>query len=179
MAQPIIGGAIKDRVVKMVRVRACDLVPCPWNFRTHPPKQREAFQGILAEVGMAGAVLVRDLGDGKYGLIDGHLRREELGDHKVACLVLDVTEKEARKLLGAYDAIGDLAEVDEEKLAELLDGVSVKNKRLGILFEDMKAAMAPIMPPAAFKEFDENIELEHRCPKCGYGWSGKAGNKGA
>lgn len=26
--------------------------------------------------------------------------------------------------------------------------------------------------PASFKEYDETIETEHRCPKCGYEWSG-------
>ena len=27
--------------------------------------------------------------------------------------------------------------------------------------------------PEDFKEIDENIEIEHRCPACGYEWSGK------
>ena len=26
--------------------------------------------------------------------------------------------------------------------------------------------------PAEFKEYDENIDIEHTCPKCGYAWSG-------
>ncbi len=29
-------------------------------------------------------------------------------------------------------------------------------------------------PPEAFPEFGEDIETEHKCPKCGYAWSGKA-----
>ncbi|ACL61733.1 ParB/Srx family N-terminal domain-containing protein [Methylobacterium nodulans] len=28
-------------------------------------------------------------------------------------------------------------------------------------------------PPAAFGSFDEDVETEHKCPKCGYQWSGK------
>jgi hypothetical protein len=27
-------------------------------------------------------------------------------------------------------------------------------------------------PPEDFQEYDENIETEHSCPKCGYQWSG-------
>ena len=27
--------------------------------------------------------------------------------------------------------------------------------------------------PEDFKEIDEDIEIEHRCPACGYEWSGK------
>ena len=29
-------------------------------------------------------------------------------------------------------------------------------------------------PPEDFPEYDEDIETEHRCPKCGYDWSGSA-----
>lgn len=28
--------------------------------------------------------------------------------------------------------------------------------------------------PPVFKEFDEDLETEHRCPKCGYEWSGSS-----
>jgi len=29
-------------------------------------------------------------------------------------------------------------------------------------------------PPEDFPEYNEDIETEHRCPKCGYEWSGKS-----
>lgn len=35
------------------------------------------------------------------------------------------------------------------------------------------AAPAPV-PPAEFPSYDEDIETEHKCPKCGYEWSGKS-----
>lgn len=38
---------------------------------------------------------------------------------------------------------------------------------------DATAASTPV-PPAEFPSYDENIETEHRCPKCGYEWSGKS-----
>lgn len=28
-------------------------------------------------------------------------------------------------------------------------------------------------PPAEFKAYDEDLKVEHRCPSCGYEWSGK------
>jgi hypothetical protein len=30
-------------------------------------------------------------------------------------------------------------------------------------------------PPEDFKSYDDDIPTEHRCPKCGYEWSGKSG----
>ena len=41
---------IRDRIVEFRRVLARDLIPNPKNGRTHPKRQREALQGILAEV---------------------------------------------------------------------------------------------------------------------------------
>ncbi|MFD8226933.1 ParB N-terminal domain-containing protein [Streptomyces massasporeus] len=38
---------------------------------------------------------------------------------------------------------------------------------------DATAVPAPV-PPAEFPSYDEDIETEHRCPKCGYEWSGKS-----
>lgn len=31
-----------------------------------------------------------------------------------------------------------------------------------------------ILPPDDFSEYDDDIDIEHRCPKCGYEWSGKS-----
>lgn len=66
---------IRDRVVELRRVPASDLLPNPANWRRHPKAQREALQGVLEEVGFAGAVLARETSDGLM-LIDGHLRAE-------------------------------------------------------------------------------------------------------
>src|SRR3954464_1692400 len=102
---------IRDRVVEMVRVKASRLRPSPWNFRTHPDKQRAVLKAVLGEIGIAGVVLARKLEDGTYALIDGHLRREELGNRKIPVVVVDLDEEEAKKLLACYDPIGALAGV--------------------------------------------------------------------
>ena len=63
---------IRDRIVELRRVPADQLRPHPRNWRGHPPAQRQALQGILAEVGFADALLARQLLDGSLQLIDGH-----------------------------------------------------------------------------------------------------------
>ena len=52
---------INDRIIAFTRVRARDLKPNPRNWRTHPPRQREALRGLLAEIGYADALLVREM----------------------------------------------------------------------------------------------------------------------
>lgn len=37
----------------------------------------------------------------------------------------------------------------------------------------LTAAAAEAAPPEEFAEYDEGIETDYRCPKCGYQWSGK------
>ena|ERR1039458_9099193 len=60
---------IRDRIVEMRRVPACDLVPHPSNFRRHPEAQMKALKGVLGEIGFAGAILCRKLEDGRLQTI--------------------------------------------------------------------------------------------------------------
>src|SRR5579864_6744989 len=90
---------IRDRVVELRRVRARDLLPNPKNWRRHPKVQADALRGLLDEIGIADALLARELPDGRLQLIDGHLRAETMPDEEVPVLILDLNEAEADKLL--------------------------------------------------------------------------------
>src|SRR5262249_26503255 len=86
---------IRDRIKKLRRVPAKELLPNPKNWRSHPPAQQDALRGLLAELGYCDATIARLLPDGRLQLIDGHLRCETTPDMEVPVLVLDVTEGEA------------------------------------------------------------------------------------
>ena len=124
---------IRNRVKELRHVPASDLRPNPKNWRTHPTAQRDALRGILAEVGMADAVLARELPDGSLMLIDGHLRAETLGDGNVPVLVLDVNEAEADKLLATLDPVAAMAGKDAEQLAALLGQLKEQDDNLASL----------------------------------------------
>jgi hypothetical protein len=49
----------RDRVIGLERVPARELAPHAKNWRKHPANQRAALAGMLAEVGIAGAVIAR------------------------------------------------------------------------------------------------------------------------
>lgn len=114
---------IRDRIRELRRVAARDLVPNPKNWRRHPKAQVDALHGILAEIGYADALLVRELPDGRLVLIDGHLRAETTPDALVPVLVLDVNEEEADKILLTLDPLAAMAESDAERLKALLTTV--------------------------------------------------------
>ncbi len=128
---------IRDRIVGLERVKGTDLIPNPRNWRTHGKQQRAALEGILREVGIAGAVLARRLPDGRLQLVDGHLRRESLPETELPVLVLDVTEEEADKLLAVFDPLSAMAGSNSKQLAELLAGISTSDDALRRLLEGL------------------------------------------
>jgi DNA modification methylase len=130
----------RNRVVELIRVPAAVLVPHPLNYRVHGKAQTAALKGILAEVGIADALLVRRLDDGRFQIIDGHLRSDVLKDAEVPCLLLDLNDLEAKKLLTVLDPIGAMAGADADNLDALLKEVSFSdetlNKLIGGLAKD-------------------------------------------
>jgi DNA modification methylase len=114
---------IRDRIRELIRVRASDLLRNRKNWRRHPRAQADALRGLLREIGYADAILARQLQNGSYEIIDGHLRAESTPDAMVPVLVLDVTEDEADKLLLTLDPLAAMAESDTERIAELLQTV--------------------------------------------------------
>jgi ParB-like chromosome segregation protein Spo0J len=130
---------IRDRIRELRRVKAAELRPNPRNWRTHPQNQREALQGVLAEIGYADALLARELADGSLELLDGHLRAETTPDMEVPVLVVDLNDAEAAKLLALLDPLAGLADTDSDALAALLAEVETENEAVQRLLDDLLA----------------------------------------
>ena len=128
---------IRDRIVELVRVPASELVPNPKNWRTHPTAQADALKGVLAEVGIADAVIARRLEDGQLMLLDGHLRTETLGDQLVPVLVLDVDEVEGDKILATLDPLAALAGSNRVKLDEILREIDTSSEAVSEMLADL------------------------------------------
>jgi ParB-like chromosome segregation protein Spo0J len=128
---------IRDRIKRLDRVPASELLPNPKNWRTHPQAQQDALRGILAEVGWCDALLVRETPEGLQ-IVDGHLRAEINPTEEVPVLVLDLDDAESNKVLGTFDPITDMAEADPAKLDALLREVETGSTAL----QEMLAALA-------------------------------------
>lgn len=148
------GKAFRDRVKAFRRVRASELRPSPRNWRLHPEEQRAVFNGILKEIGFAGAVLARECEDGSLELIDGHLRQESVGDAEVPVLVTDLSEEEADKLLAVFDPISAMAQTDDRKLKTLLGSLEYEDESL----KEMAAALAGEDGPDASALDDNELD---------------------
>ena len=146
---------IRDRVKELRRVPASELLEHPRNWRRHPEAQSAAMRGILAEIGFADAVIARETPEGLM-LIDGHLRRDVMGDQEVPVLVVDVTEEEADKMLLTLDPLAAMAEQDDELLGQLLASAQFDD----VAIQAMLAALSPPFPPGEPKEDDPGPQMD-------------------
>lgn len=130
----------RNRVKELRMVPANQLHPNPKNWRQHGDVQRSGLDAVLAEIGFAGAVLVREDEEGELHLTDGHLRTEQAGDQEIPVLVTDLTEEEAEQLLAVYDPIAGMAETDSAALTGLLEGVGhlAVSEGMTALLEDVR-----------------------------------------
>jgi hypothetical protein len=149
---------IRDRIKELRRVPARELRPNPRNWRTHPDSQRDALRGVLAEIGYADALLVRELEDNALELVDGHLRAETTPDAMVPVLVLDVTQEEADKILLTLDPLASLAGVDQDRLADLLTTTKFTSPYLEQMLDELAREAAAA--ESAFDAAAERPEVE-------------------
>jgi ParB-like chromosome segregation protein Spo0J len=106
-----------------------------------------------------------------------------MGLAEVPVVVLDhLDAKQRRAYVIADNKLALNAGWDMSLLTEELAGLQMQEFDLDLLGFDEKE-LAGLLdpeqidaegPPEEFKEVDEDIETEHRCPSCGYEWSGKA-----
>jgi hypothetical protein len=153
---------LKNRIVKHVKVKASDLKPNPLNPRVHSETQRSILHALLQEIGFSRSVLAyvadadRLLPDQEgtpLTLIDGHLRREELGDGLVDVEVLDVNDEEAQALLLSLDPLVLLAEHDTARLDELRRVVERDSAAVASLWAALDASASRVQE--ALGEADE------------------------
>lgn len=148
------------------------------NARQHSQAQIDQIKASILEFGWTNPVLIDEEG----GLIAGHGRIEaatKLGLTEVPTITLnDLTEAQKKALIIADNKIALNAAWDFEILAtELrsLEALGYENFNfVGFTADELTALYTGFDKdaPAEFKEVDENVETQHRCPKCGYEYSG-------
>jgi hypothetical protein len=62
--------------------------------------------------------------NGELMLVDGHLRRDLIGNGTVQVAVLDLDERERKQVLAAFDPIGQMADTDNAALEALLTSLA-------------------------------------------------------
>lgn len=168
------------------RVKLADLTPDARNANKGTPRGSKALEDSLRKFGAGRSILVD-----KHGrIIAGNKTAEEAGqigledvivietDGKQLVAVkrtdIDLDSPQGRGLAVADNRAGELNLAwDAETLIALqgegvnLDGLFTGDELAGLLQDQ------PPEPPPDFGSYDEGIDTEYCCPKCGYKWSGK------
>jgi len=96
------------------------------------------------------------------------------GDEIIAIRRKGLSEDEKVGLALADNRTADLSEWDQEMLHRLSEQHDISTWFDNNDFESIFASQSEQVAPQDFDEVDENIDTEHRCPSCGYEWSGKS-----
>lgn len=119
-------------------------------------------------------------------MIAGHGRLEaarELGLKKVPVLILEhLSEAQRKAYVIADNQLALNASWDKDLLQEEVMSLNLLDFNLDLLgFNevDLSQMLDPEgidndESPDDFDEVDEDLDVEHRCPSCGYEWSGKS-----
>lgn len=170
----------------MVYVPLDELEPAPRNPKGHA---LEAIGRSINQFGYVEPVVVDD----RTGLlVAGHGRVEELRrqraagadppagigeDWKVPVLQgwASRSDAEAEAYLIASNRLTEVGGWDDHALAQMLGGIEDDLlPATGFSDEALAALLARVNPPPPgdFPEYDENLPVQHVCPRCGYAFSG-------
>lgn len=157
--------------------------PDPANLRKHPDRNLSVIKGSLTRFGQQKPIVV----DGRGIVIAGngtYAAACELGWSHVQIVRTALTGSEATAYAIADNRAADLAEWDDQSLAEVLAALRAEDDDLaaaaGYSPDELAALLGSDTPaeqptaPDEFPAFDESIPTEHQCPRCKYAWSGSS-----
>lgn len=185
-------GTAKHNIAKELRSFAVPVKKLkfdPNNANVHEPESIEAIRRSLERFGQDQPIVVQ-----RKGMVvrkgNGRLTAAlALGWTHIACLIVDDDDVEAAARAIAdnrsadfrkwnYAVLGKLFKKIEKVKPDLAFATSFTTKQIkeeGGLFtrrEHLVNGRNSAEPPADFKEVDENIEVDHVCPNCGFKFSG-------
>jgi len=95
------------------------------------------------------------------------------GTELIAIKRTGLSEEEKVGLALADNRTADLSEWDQEMLHRLSEEHDITAWFNSDDLEGILESETEQIAPEDFDEVDDDIETEHRCPSCGYEWSGK------
>lgn len=164
---------MKDYELKIEYLPVDSLTPYEKNTRKHSPADIEGIKKSILDVGFDDPIGIW----GKNNIIvEGHGRAiaaKELHLEKVPCIRLDhLTDAQRREYAIRHNRSAERSTWDfdmlQEELAALdIDGIDMSD--LDFTFNIGEESYSDA--PDSFKEYGEETETAHKCPRCGYEWN--------
>lgn len=161
------------------------LKPDHKNARRRTDRSSQLIQESLQRYGAARSIVIDEenrilAGNGtvdgaKAAGIENVRIIETDGDEIIAIKRTNLSEEQKIGLALADNRTSDLSEWDQEMLHTLSQEHDIND---WFTSEDLNSItgdpVSELEPPQDFDEVDDDITTEHRCPSCGYEWSGKS-----
>lgn len=161
------------------------LKPDHKNARRRTDRSSQLIQESLQRYGAARSIVIDEENRilAGNGTVDGakaagiqNVRIIETdGDEIIAIKRTNLSEEQKIGLALADNRTSDLSEWDQEMLHTLSQEHDIND---WFTPEDLNSItgdpISELEPPQDFDEVDDDITTEHRCPSCGYEWSGKS-----
>lgn len=161
------------------------LKPDHKNARRRTDRSSQLIQESLQRYGAARSIVIDEENRilAGNGTVDGakaagiqNVRIIETdGDEIIAIKRTNLSEEQKIGLALADNRTSDLSEWDQEMLHTLSQEHDINDwftpEDLNSITGDL---VSELEPPQDFDEVDDDITTEHRCPSCGYEWSGKS-----
>ena len=154
------------------------------NARRRTDRSAELIKESLQRYGAARSIVIDEdnrilAGNGtiegaKEAGIDRIRVIETDGDEVIAVRRTGLTEEQKVGLALADNRASDLSEWDQEMLNRLSQQHDISAFFSQDDLDGILEVEAEQLPPEDFAEVDDDITTEHRCPSCGYEWSGKS-----
>lgn len=169
--------------MKIEQIATDKLIPYARNAKRHDDGQIAAIAASLREFGFCNPVLI----DEGNGIIAGHgrvLAARKLDMDRVPCVRLShlsdtqrrayvLADNRLAEIGGGWDAEMLALEVESLRMDDFdLDLTGWDQGSLLEILNNTGASSDEGVPPDGFQEVDETIDTDHRCPSCGYEWSG-------
>ena len=161
------------------------LKPDHKNARRRTDRSSQLIQESLQRYGAARSIVIDEenrilAGNGtvdgaKAAGIENVRIIETDGDEIIAIKRTNLSEEQKIGLALADNRTSDLSEWDQEMLHTLSQEHDIND---WFTPEDLNSItgdpVSELEPPQDFDEVNDDITTEHRCPSCGYEWSGKS-----
>lgn len=161
--------------LQIVYMRPDELRPYEKNARKHAPEDVEAIKASIRELGGFNDPI------GIWGpdniIVEGHGRliaAKELGLERVPCIRLDhLTDEQRRAYALAHNKTAELSGWDFTELEAELAELEMDFDMSEFGFDDPSSDTSDdsYESPESFKEYGEDMETKHVCPRCGYEWN--------
>lgn len=118
---PELIGQFRNRIKRFAYVDVSLIDANPDQWKDHDLDQIEVTSKVMGEVGFSGALLLRETKNGRYELVDGHMRTGMIQEGVAPALITDLSKDEAKKILLTHDLITQMAGKNLDKAQALFD----------------------------------------------------------